>query len=130
MRGWYNRKTLKERREWIARRDPALVRAGDRARYERDKGKRQALAKKWARENPEKIREIGKRWNEANPEKKRVHSIVAKAVRSGKLIRQPCEICGDQIVHAHHDDYSKPLEVRWLCPSHHSQHHGLMQRID
>ena len=41
-----------------------------------------------------------------------------------KLERMPCEICGDSIVEAHHDDYSKPLEVRWLCQSHHKQWHA------
>jgi ribosomal protein S27AE len=33
----------------------------------------------------------------------------------GKIIRQPCENCGDLFAEKHHDDYSKPLEVRWLC---------------
>lgn len=40
-----------------------------------------------------------------------------------KLKRQPCEICGKSKVHAHHDDYLKPLNVRWLCQAHHSQWH-------
>lgn len=25
---------------------------------------------------------------------------------------------------AHHDDYAKPLEVRWLCALHHQRHHA------
>lgn len=45
------------------------------------------------------------------------------AIRTGRLVRQPCEDCGAepgivdgrQVIDAHHDDYSKPLEVRWLC---------------
>jgi ribosomal protein S27AE len=44
-------------------------------------------------------------------------------VRTGKLVPQPCEVCGAINVHAHHDDYSKPLEVRWLCPEDHSHVH-------
>lgn len=51
--------------------------------------------------------------------KKRVHHIVEYAIRSGRLIRKPCEICGSEPSEAHHDDYDKPLEVRWLCRSHH-----------
>ena len=51
--------------------------------------------------------------------------IVAKAVKDGSLLRQPCEVCGaSKKVHAHHDDYGKPLAVRWLCPSHHHEAHG------
>lgn len=64
-----------------------------------------------------------RRFIERNPEKRAAHIIVGNAVRDGKLHKQPCEVCGAADVHAHHDDYSKPLNVRWLCPSHHSEHH-------
>lgn len=40
-----------------------------------------------------------------------------------KLAREPCEICGDVVAQAHHDDYNKPLEVRWLCVKHHREWH-------
>lgn len=52
------------------------------------------------------------------------HAAVKKAREAGELTAQPCEICGKEKAEAHHDDYSKPLEVRWLCRSHHGQHHG------
>jgi ribosomal protein S27AE len=39
------------------------------------------------------------------------------------LIKQPCEVCGNLKAQAHHDDYSKPLQVRWLCQKHHTEHH-------
>jgi hypothetical protein len=45
------------------------------------------------------------------------------AVRAGKLTRQPCERCGDPKADAHHEDYSKPLDVRWLCRKHHAVRH-------
>jgi len=35
--------------------------------------------------------------------------------RRGKLIPQPCELCGTLKAEKHHDDYSRPLDVRWLC---------------
>jgi hypothetical protein len=41
----------------------------------------------------------------------------------GRLIRQPCEVCGEKKVEAHHDDYDKPLDVRWLCKAHHTDVH-------
>lgn len=53
-----------------------------------------------------------------------VRSKTNNAIISGKLARQPCEVCGTTIdVHAHHDDYSKPFEVRWLCRKHHNELH-------
>jgi len=59
-----------------------------------------------------------------NPEKYQARTAVGNAVRDGRLTREPCEICGDVRVHGHHDDYSKPLEVRWLCPVHHKAAHA------
>ena len=62
---------------------------------------------------------------ERHPEKHKARDAVGKAKRSGKLIPKPCFICGKNEVHAHHDDYSKPLQVKWLCIKCHSQeHHG------
>ena len=49
---------------------------------------------------------------------------VRRAIASGKLLRQPCEKCGKEPAHGHHDDYSKPLDVRWLCSIHHREHHA------
>lgn len=36
---------------------------------------------------------------------------------------QPCEVCGDPDTDRHHDDYSKPLAIRWLCRQHHISGH-------
>ena len=52
---------------------------------------------------------------------------VNHAIASGKIIRGSCEICGDDKTEAHHDDYSKPLEVRWLCKKHHQMFHAKAQ---
>jgi hypothetical protein len=58
------------------------------------------------------------------PEKYTARNIVNAAIRDGKLKVQPCERCGYGIgVHAHHEDYSKPLEVVWLCRRHHGERH-------
>ena len=51
-------------------------------------------------------------------------NLCRKRIAAGILIKQPCEVCGkDTKIEAHHDDYSKPLEVRWLCVYHHNEHH-------
>lgn len=49
-------------------------------------------------------------------------------IRSGILIRKPCEICGETKVEAHHDDYHKPFDVRWLCIKHHNEFHTLKRK--
>ncbi len=43
--------------------------------------------------------------------------------RRGKLIQQPCAKCGDAKSEMHHHDYSKPLEVEWLCRKCHLAEH-------
>ena len=60
-------------------------------------------------------------WRKRNPEKASAHRKVSRAIKAGKLVRQPCEVCQSLETHAHHDDYSKPLDVRWLCPDHHGK---------
>jgi hypothetical protein len=50
---------------------------------------------------------------------------VYRAVKSGKLKRLPCQVCGGGDSHAHHADYSRPLDVAWLCERCHVEHgHG------
>lgn len=73
----------------------------------------------------ENTNRVVKRYEATFPERKRAVCAVNNAVRNGRLIKQPCEVCGSRRwVHGHHDDYSKPLEVRWLCAAHHRQHHA------
>lgn len=54
--------------------------------------------------------------NEARREADRA---VNHALYHGTLIRQKCEKCGSRKSEAHHEDYAKPLEVKWLCRYHH-----------
>jgi uncharacterized protein (DUF983 family) len=53
-----------------------------------------------------------------------VGSKLRYAIRIGKIEREPCEICGSKISHGHHEDYSKPFDVIWLCSKHHCWIHG------
>ncbi len=65
---------------------------------------------------------------------KREHAVartkVQRAIAAGELVRGPCEIGDDCFgaIEAHHDDYSKPLEVRWICKSHHMRMHAQEQK--
>lgn len=66
------------------------------------------------------------RWNNSNPEKAKAHREVTLAIRNFRLLKRPCW-CGDIKVEAHHEDYSKPLEVIWLCVKHHKAEHNKMR---
>lgn len=67
--------------------------------------------------------ERAKRAKEKFPHKYRARLTARMAISKGTLMRLPCEVCGGEKVHAHHDDYSKPLDVRWLCAKHHNELH-------
>ena len=59
------------------------------------------------------------------------HKGVSRAIRDGILKPKPCEVCGKfpffkngrRGTEAHHEDYAKPLMVRWLCKQHHFEVH-------
>jgi Zn finger protein HypA/HybF involved in hydrogenase expression len=45
-------------------------------------------------------------------------------LKRGKLIKQPCEKCGSEDSEIHHEDYTKPLDVTWLCRKDHLELHA------
>lgn len=58
------------------------------------------------------------------PGKDRARNAVSNALRDGRIVRGPCEVCGGK-AQAHHEDYRRPLHVRWLCFKHHREEaHG------
>ncbi len=65
--------------------------------------------------------EYTRRYRAKYPERHKAHSAVSKAVHRGLLKKGRCEVCDSANVQAHHDDYSKPLAVRWLCFRHHRE---------
>lgn len=58
------------------------------------------------------------------PGKYRARNLVNNAIRDGKIIKKPCEICREVKVEAHHEDYRKPLKITWLCRKHHLESEG------
>ena len=64
-----------------------------------------------------KRNERSSNWEKKNPEKRRVHDRTMYAVKTGKLVRpNQCSKCDKKCTpHAHHEDYSKALDVIWLC---------------
>ncbi len=71
-----------------------------------------------------------KRWANKHPERRKASHIVSNAVRDGKLIPWPVcavpECCGKP--QGHHPDYSRPLDVVWLCVKHHKEAHALVKQ--
>lgn len=53
------------------------------------------------------------------------HMAVRAALRTGDLVKPlACQRCGQAgRLHSHHNDYSKPLEVAWVCPLCHKAIH-------
>ena len=80
---------------------------------------------------PEQLAEVkAKRWEEAKF-KRAARRFTETCIRIGVLVKQPCEVCGtEESVESHHDDYSKPMEIRWLCTKHHHEHHVNIGDLD
>jgi hypothetical protein len=114
------------------------------AEYMRDYHKRNrehiiAKVEAWVKANPEQARKLKReatrrfrqtergqqymREQRREPHVDRAYTAVYRALKSGRLKKEPCEVCGAEKSQAHHDDYSKPLEVRWLCAVHHKALH-------
>jgi hypothetical protein len=78
--------------------------------HDRQRGSRQSI-------------EYIRKYRERFPKKYVAHNLINNYIRDGKIIKMPCEICGNTQSQAHHDDYDLPLEVRWLCSEHHHAWH-------
>jgi hypothetical protein len=100
----------------------------------RERPERKAAAARYKKKaraaDPERFREYHRQSRARHPEKQKPRWTLSNALRDGRIKRQPCEKCGvsgkkngRSIVHAHHEDYSKPLEVRWLCSKCHGREH-------
>ena len=71
-----------------------------------------------------KIREYQLKRRNLHPGKERAYRVVFRALRTGKIIKLPCMVCGNSKSQAHHQDYRSPLKVKWLCFKHHREQHG------
>ncbi len=108
--GKRNKAARKKLGKVIRQRDPA---------HQRDRNR------KWAQtpSGRQSVRAKDRRMRERFPEKYAARQEVLKALRRGDLIKAPCR-CGATKVQGHHPDYSKPLDVIWLCDPCHRAEEG------
>jgi len=88
-----------------------------------DRHKKQRYCKKchaeWMRDNRVKYSDL----TDEQRKKIKARSYANVYLKRGIIKRQYCLICGDN-AEMHHDDYSKPLEIKWLCRKHHLDLHN------
>lgn len=82
----------------------------------------------WSK-NPGKYLLKAKKYQSKFPLKLLAQKLVNQAIQKGELVRQPCQHCGKPKTEAHHVDYSKPLDVQWLCKKHHVAWHKLFLAV-
>ena len=85
--------------------------------------------RKWNENHREYYRELSRRYKTKYPDRIKAVTTLNHAITAGYLIRpDSCSECGRKSkIHGHHEDYSKPLEVIWLCAwCHFARHRNLV----
>ncbi len=100
------------------------------AKPEQYRATQQRCVKAWKERNPERWQEIVKTYRLRHPKKVAARRAMRDAVYSQKVAKPDCcSICGGQFerndIHGHHDDYTKPLDVTWMCRWCHTATHNL-----
>lgn len=126
---WYrrNRKRILEKTKQRKLADPEKIRLSNAKSYQKHKAARKIKLNAWQAANTEKVkaykRKAAKKQQLINKEKIDCRRRTRTAISNGTVVKLPCEVCGATKVEAHHDDYNKPLDVKWLCRKHHVELH-------
>ena len=97
----------------------AKKRLSDTERFEKNRKKHL----EWSKDNRKVLNEYQRKWYQKNKEKRKAHVCLYRAVQSEKVIRpNECSKCNKKCIpDGHHEDYTKPFEVEWLCRACHSR---------
>jgi len=114
-----------EKKKWCHKNpEKTLISCRERMRRWREKNreKNKARSRLQYYKHIDKERERSRLYSNKNRTIKNAQLAVHYALKIGKILRKPCEVCGSH-AEAHHEDYSQPLDVRWLCSTHHKRIH-------
>jgi len=105
--------------------------ASNKAWIQANPEKKPAMDKAYRQANPERHAANNKADRLRNPEKHKARMAVGIAIKAGTLTRpQECSSCNVSCVpDGHHDDYGKPLDIRWLCRTCHVAHHTQLNEL-
>lgn len=98
--------------------------AYNRERYQRTKEETKEKVRDYKKNNPYRVFQTRLKTYQKKPSKSSFYRLVHAAVAAGVITRPgKCQICGNDKdrIEAHHEDYSKPLEIIWCCPKCHDR---------
>lgn len=98
-------------------------------RHQKDYCPKKQRIKSIKRRESGKLKESRQKMVEKYPEKYKARYVLRNAVAWGKVNKLPCEVCGEVKSQGHHPNYSKPLEVIWLCRKHHMELHRKYKEV-
>lgn len=84
--------------------------------------------KRYRLEHKKRISKQVYAWAQRNKVKRNIYQTIYRGIKKGTLKRKPCIICGTVKSEAHHEDYSKPLDVVWYCHIHHLNLHRQLRQ--
>ncbi|KKM95884.1 hypothetical protein LCGC14_1183610 [marine sediment metagenome] len=133
MKGWYssNREhSNRNSRRWrIKNRERMLEYQREYDKNNRDR--RKELARTYRKVNPSMVCKVNKNYRLKYPERIRANNYLNNSIISGKIVKPLlCSNClkgtTSNNLHGHHSNYSKPLDVIWLCTTCHGIEHRVL----
>lgn len=129
-----HKQRYKDRAKKWAEDNPERSRETRKEYYERTKGARKGRRQEYL-SRPEVRARIAERFREYRKDddflfKEKARGVLNKRVKTGKIEKpSACQVCGKSgYVEAHHHDYTRPLDVVWVCKQCHEDIHHSNER--